>query len=359
MPVHPVIEILKNEPYKYGIEQIDEDDITQYRLLCKDGIYLMIHTKKPSMVWAGETESGERVARNNFTKDAEAVAGIFIRDFNILKMEVGTEVVENPAVKTHKSSEPIKHAAKPEPAKPVEKPAPAKPAPASAQEVDHKQPETKLATTEKALAPTAKRSGFYFTERQLEVMKNTVAKGASRDEFEMFVYLATKYKLDPFLKEIFYIPGNMKTILTSRDGYLKIAQNHKDFEGIRSMAVRANDDFEVDLANDTINHKFGKGERGPVIGAWAIVYRKNRRPVIAYADLSEYLGSTGPWRKYTSAMICKCAEAFALKRQFSISGLVTMEEMDVEAPEIIDPSCVMRIDNDESGYIDAEFEEVA
>ena len=353
MSIHPVIEVLKNEPYKYNVEQLDEGDDTQYKLLCPDGIYLMIHTKKPSMMWAGEIESGERVLRNNFTKDAEKAAGLFIRDYNIIRMEIGTEVIENPAVKTHKSPEPVKQAPKPEPVKPAEKPAPA-----SAEEVDHKAPETKLTAPEKALAPTAKRSGFYFTQRQIEAMKVTVAKGASQAEFEMFIYLATKYKLDPFLKEIFFIPGNMKTILTSRDGYLKIAQNHKDFEGIRSMAVRSNDDFEIDLENDTVKHKFGKGERGPIIGAWAIVYRKNRRPVIAFADLSEYQGNTGPWKKYTSAMICKCAEAFALKRQFAINGLVTKEEMDVEAPEIVDPEYVMRVDDDETNYIDAEFEEV-
>ncbi|MFA7205019.1 MAG: RecT family recombinase [Saccharofermentanales bacterium] len=353
MSIHPVIEVLKDKPYKYNVEQLDEGDDTQYRLLCTDGIYLMIHTKKPSMMWAGETESGERVLRNNFTKDAEKVAGLFIRDYSIIRMEIGTEVIENPAVKTHKSPESVKHVPKLEPTKPVETPTPA-----SAKEVNQKALETKLTSSEKALSPTVKRSGFCFTQRQIEAMKVTVAKGASQAEFEMFIYLATKYKLDPFLKEIFFIPGNMKTILTSRDGYLKIAQSHKDFEGIRSMAVRAEDDFEIDLEDDTIKHKFGKGERGPIIGAWAIVYRKNRRPVIAYADLSEYQGNTVPWKKYTSAMICKCAEAFALKRQFAISGLVTMEEMDVEAPEIIDPEYVMRID-DETDYIDAEFEEVA
>ncbi|MFA7205630.1 MAG: RecT family recombinase [Saccharofermentanales bacterium] len=358
MSIHPVIEVLKDKPYKYNVEQLDEGDDTQYRLLCTDGIYLMIHTKKPSMMWAGETESGERVLRNNFTKDAEKVAGLFIRDYSIIRMEIGTEIIENPAVKTHKSPESVKHTVKPEPVKselvkPMEKSVPV-----SAKEVDHKVPETKLTTTENAIAPTDKKSGFYFTERQIEAMKHTVAKGASQAEFEMFIYLATKYKLDPFLKEIFFIPGNMKTILTSRDGYLKVAQSHKDFEGIRSMAVREEDDFEIDLEHDTIKHKFGKGKRGRIIGAWAIVYRKNRKPVIAFADIDEYMGNTGPWKKYTSAMICKCAEAFALKRQFAISGLVTMEEMDVEAPEIIDPEYVMRVDN-ETDYIDAEFEEVA
>ena len=34
------------------------------------------------------------------------------------------------------------------------------------------------------------------------------------------------------------------------------------------------------------------------------------------------------WKTYPSAMICKVAEAFSLKRQFGISGLVTTEEME-------------------------------
>lgn len=163
-----------------------------------------------------------------------------------------------------------------------------------------------------------------FTQDQIETIKNTVAKGASQSEFDMFMYLCDKYQLDPFLKEIFY-SSQMKTIMTSRDGYLKIAQRDPDYEGLQSMAVCEGDEFELDVPNSTVVHKF-KGKRGAVIGAWAIAYRKGRRPVIAYADFKEYAKNTPVWN-YKSAMICKCAETFVLKRQFGISGLVTVEEI--------------------------------
>lgn len=166
-----------------------------------------------------------------------------------------------------------------------------------------------------------------YTPKQVETIKNTVAKGISDSELEMFMHLCQVYGLDPFLKEIFY-SAKMKTIMTSRDGYLKVAQRDPAFSGIQSMAVCENDDFTIDAVAPTIKHVFGKGDRGKVIGAWAIVHRTRRKPVISYADIREYDTNINSWVKYKSAMICKVAEAFSLKRQFGISGLVTTEEME-------------------------------
>ena len=72
-----------------------------------------------------------------------------------------------------------------------------------------------------------------LTAEQIELMKRTVAKGATDDEFKMFLHLAHKYGLDPFAKEIWFIKydNSNPTIMTSRDGYLKIAQSNPDFEG--------------------------------------------------------------------------------------------------------------------------------
>lgn len=166
-----------------------------------------------------------------------------------------------------------------------------------------------------------------YTRDQINTIRNTVAKGADDNELAMFLHLAQTYGLDPFLREIFY-SGQMKTIITSRDGYLKVAQRNLEFEGIQSMAVCKNDDFSVDMVNNVVNHSFGKGERGDVIGAWAVCYRRGRRPVIAYADYIEYNKGNQIWKTYKSAMCCKVAEVFALKRQFGISGLVTEEEIE-------------------------------
>lgn len=168
-----------------------------------------------------------------------------------------------------------------------------------------------------------------YTREQIETIKNTVAKGATDSELQMFMHVAQTYGLDPFLKEIFY-SDKMHTIITSRDGYLKAAQRDPEFEGIQSMAVCENDDFEIDVVAGTVKHAFGKGSRGKVIGAWAICSRKDRKPVISYASYDEYNQNNTIWSKYKSAMCCKVAEVFALKRQFGISGLVTQEEIEVE-----------------------------
>ena len=197
-----------------------------------------------------------------------------------------------------------------------------------------------------------------YTEEQIKTVKNTVAKGASDDELKMFIGIAEKYGLDPFIKEIWFIKrakkvkdknnnwdyprlpsgevdytGAETTIMTSRDGYLKVAQRDENFEGIIGFPVKEGDTFEIDAENYTVIHRFG-AKRGKIIGAWAKVSHKKRKPVIAWADFQEYnAANSNIWKSYPSAMIQKVAEVLALKRQFGISGLTTKEEMSTQYDE--------------------------
>lgn len=169
-----------------------------------------------------------------------------------------------------------------------------------------------------------------FDNKQVELIKNTVAKGATDDELEMFMYLATQYNLDPFKKEIWFMKYGGKTnIMTSRDGYLKYAQLNPEFEGLMSFVVKEGDEFEIDASEYKISHKFGT-KRGKILGAWARCDRKGKRPFIAYVDFDEYNKKQNVWNSYPSAMIQKVAEVFVLKRAFGINGLVTKEEIDGE-----------------------------
>jgi len=168
--------------------------------------------------------------------------------------------------------------------------------------------------------------GLDFSNKEIETIKNTVAKDANEDEFRMFMALAKRYGLDPFNKEIFFwkIDGN-PTIMTSRDGYLKIADRHKEYDGLVSDVVRKNDKFR--RKKDDIDHEYGT-DRGDIIGAYALVYRKDRKyPVYVFAPYEEYRATTKAWRQYPSAMILKVAESMSLKRAFTVSGLVSKEEM--------------------------------
>jgi phage recombination protein Bet len=171
-----------------------------------------------------------------------------------------------------------------------------------------------------------------FTEEEIETIKRTVASEANTDELKMFLHVAKSYGLDPFNKEIFFWKVKGKpTIMTSRDGYLKIADRHPQYDGLVSDVVRKNDSFK--RKSDVIEHEYGT-ERGDIVGAYALVYRKDRSyPVYVFAPFEEYRSDTKVWYQYPSAMILKVAESMALKRSFSVSGLVSREEMDVQQLE--------------------------
>lgn len=176
--------------------------------------------------------------------------------------------------------------------------------------------------------------GLGYSPEQIEAVKKTVAVNATNEELFMFLSLASKYNLDPFAKEIFFIKyGTKPTIITSRDGYLKVAQADPNYKGLNSFVVHENDDFSIDSVKSEVNHKFNFKDRGKIVGAWARCERKGRNAVVCFVPFSEYQGAGDIWKKYPSAMIQKVAEVFALKRQFGISGLVTQEELDAEGPK--------------------------
>jgi len=73
--------------------------------------------------------------------------------------------------------------------------------------------------------------------------------------------------------------------MTSRDGYLKIADKHPQYDGLVSDVVRKNDSFKKNA--DGIEHEYGT-ERGDFVGAYALVYRNDRNyPVYVFAHFAE------------------------------------------------------------------------
>jgi len=165
-------------------------------------------------------------------------------------------------------------------------------------------------------------------ERYINLIKRTVAKKATNEELEMFLYTASRYDLDPLMKEIiFFKAGTTPVMVVTRDGYLKVAMRDPQFDGLTAGVVRQGDKFRFNANEFTVDHEFGT-KRGDILGAWAIAYHKARRPVVCFVDFKEYRKRNNDvWANYPSAMIQKVAEVFALRRQFNISGLVAREEM--------------------------------
>lgn len=173
-----------------------------------------------------------------------------------------------------------------------------------------------------------------FSDEERKAIMATVAKGCSPAEFTMLMRISLAYGLDPFLKEIWAIKRNEREpamIMTSRDGYLKVAQRDPEFDGLKGATVCENDEFSFDPVTPAVTHRIGH-PRGKIVGAWAMACHKRRQPVAMFVEFSEYKGSSPIWQKYPSAMILKVAEVLVLKRQVGISGLVTYEEVDSDSP---------------------------
>ena len=151
----------------------------------------------------------------------------------------------------------------------------------------------------------------YNDETMLNTLKETVCKGATTPQFRMFIEVCKGTGLNPFLKEIWFVPG--VGVMAGRDGYLRVANESPQFDGMDTRVER-------DAKNVPIK-------------ATCSVWRKDRsHPITCEAYYNEYKRSGGVWDKYPSAMISKVAEVLALKRSFSINGVVTEEEIGEQEP---------------------------
>jgi phage recombination protein Bet len=178
------------------------------------------------------------------------------------------------------------------------------------------------------------KSKISLATQDLEHIKKMVAQAATDDEFKAFMYLCNAYNLDPLKKEIYFIKySGRSTVITSRDGYLKIANLNENFNGIESELVyqgdvlTKRDDGSLLITYGAEHLLFDKSK---LTGAFCNVFRKDRaKSTTVFVSIKEYYKKDAPiWQQYTNAMILKVAEAMALKRAFAISGLVTKEEIE-------------------------------
>jgi phage recombination protein Bet len=172
-----------------------------------------------------------------------------------------------------------------------------------------------------------------FTEEQINVIKNSIAKEATNEELEMFLYTCKRTGLDPFAKQLYFIKrydSSLKkyigTIQTSIDGFRAIASRNPEYAGQTTTLFSGKDGKWVELwtANE---HPFA---------AKVGIYRKGfTEPTYAIAKWSSYVQKTKEgeitkmWNNFSDLMLGKCAEALALRKAFpnDLSGLYSYEEM--------------------------------
>lgn len=192
--------------------------------------------------------------------------------------------------------------------------------------------------------PISRQLGFSFvsvtelSDEQKRVLKDTVAKNTTDTELAYFLNVALAQELDPFRKEVWCIKyGTNLMIQTSRDGLLKVAKRDPQFDRIQSAEVRDGDFFAMDPINGKIEHRLNT-KRGDILGAYAIITRRDGAKLAKYVTFSEYVDhSSSIWKDYPSAMICKCAESVLCKQFANVTGIMA-EEMIRKDGSVIDSS---------------------
>lgn len=171
-----------------------------------------------------------------------------------------------------------------------------------------------------------------YRAEEVAIIKNTVAKGTTNSELAYFLSVCKSVGLNPFIKEIWCYKDYQNNLLVfaGRDGFLTIAQRNKRWNGMTSATVNENDVFEMDIPSGKIKHIIKQGNRGEVVGAYAIIKSKGTdMPTVEWADIKSYDKGYSTWKTNKSSMIQKVAETHALKKAFGISGLSSEYDFDV------------------------------
>lgn len=174
-------------------------------------------------------------------------------------------------------------------------------------------------------APSAMTVPAGFTPEQIDLIKRTVALGATDDELALFVHVSNKAGLDPFAKQIYAIKR------WNADAGREVMTFQTGIDGFRLVASRTGAHAGTD--DPVFDEKDGKPVKATVT-VWKIVGGQ-RVSFTASARWVEYVQTkkdgtpTSMWRKMPYTMLGKCAEALALRKAFpaDLSGIYAHEEM--------------------------------
>lgn len=210
--------------------------------------------------------------------------------------------------------------------------------------------------------------GTPMDPERLALLKRTIAKDTTEDEFALFVQVCNRTGLDPFARQIYAIKRevwNPKTkrreavmgIQTSVDGFRLVAERTGKYLG-QTPEYWCGPDGEwkdVWLSSDhPAAAKVGVYKAGHTEPTWAVATWREYAQTTKDSD-----GSAKPtrmWAQMGARMLLKCAESLALRKAFpqELSGLYTVDEMSQATSVVADTEPVVtEVIDHETGEITA------
>ena len=165
-----------------------------------------------------------------------------------------------------------------------------------------------------------------FSPEEIDLLKQTICKGATDLELELFVATARRLELDPFLRQIHAVKRwdaqaqrEVMSIQVGIDGYRAMAERTGEYAGIDEPVFDTEEGDHPGKATVTV-YRWMNGQRVPFTASAR--YRE-------YVQLKKDGHPNSMWTKMPWSQCAKCAESLALRKAFpsTLSLVRTDDEM--------------------------------